>query len=58
MVGEWVKHWADKGGKVGKLKYKTFITSLERADKRTRWVSKKNRTFADKRGKVGMDGVP
>ena len=37
----WVKYRADKRGKVGKLKYKSFVTSLERADKRTELVGKK-----------------
>ena len=41
IVGEWVKHWVDKRRKVGKLKYKGFFTSLERADKKTGWVGKK-----------------
>ena len=27
IVGGWVKHRADKRGKVGKLKYKSFVTS-------------------------------
>ena len=40
-MGEWVKHRADKRGKVAKLKYKSFVTSLERADKKTGWVGKK-----------------
>ena len=37
----WVKHWADKRGKVAKLKYKSFVTSLERNVKKTGWVGKK-----------------
>ena len=37
----WVKHWADKRGKVAKLKYKSFVKSLERADRKTGWVGKK-----------------
>ena len=41
FVGGWVKHRADKGGKVGKLRYKSFVTSLESADKKTGWVGKK-----------------
>ena len=40
IVGGWVKHRADKRGKVGKLECKSFVTSLERADKKTRWVDK------------------
>ena len=28
IVGGWVKHRADKRGKVAKLKYKSFVTSL------------------------------
>ena len=40
-MGGWVKHRADKRGKVGKLECKSFVTSLERADKKTRWVGKK-----------------
>ena len=40
-MGGWVKHRADKGGKVGKLRYKSFVTSLERADKKTGWVGTK-----------------
>ena len=39
--GGWVKHRADKRGKVGKSKYKSFVTSLEKADKKTGWVGKK-----------------
>ena len=41
IVGGWVKHRADKCGKVDKSKYKSFVTSLERADKKTEWVGKK-----------------
>ena len=41
IVGRWVKHRADKRGKVGKLEYKSFVTSLERANKKTGWVGKK-----------------
>ena len=41
IVGGWVKHRDDKRGKVAKLKYKSFVTSLERADKKTGWVAKK-----------------
>ena len=41
IVGGWVKHRADKRGKVTKLKYKSFVTSPERADKKTGWVGKK-----------------
>ena len=37
----WDKHRADKPGKVTKLKYKSFVTSLERANKKTGWVGKK-----------------
>ena len=40
-VGGWVKHWADKRGKVAKLKYKSFVTPLKRADKKTGLVGKK-----------------
>ena len=40
-MGGWVKHRADKRGKVAKLKYKSFVTSLEKADKKTGWVGKK-----------------
>ena len=32
-MGGWVKHRADKRGKVAKSKHKYFLTSLERADK-------------------------
>ena len=32
IVGGWVKRRADKRGKVAKSKYKSFNTSLERAD--------------------------
>ena len=38
IVGGWVKHQADKRGKVARLKCKSFVTSLERADKNTGWV--------------------
>ena len=41
IVGGWVKHQADERGKVAKLKYKSFVTSLERADKKTGMVGKK-----------------
>ena len=41
IVGGWVKHRADKRGKVAKLKYKRFVTSLERAGKKTGWVGKR-----------------
>ena len=41
IVGGWVKHWADKRGKVAKLKYKSFVTSLGRNVKKTGWVGKK-----------------
>ena len=37
----WVKHRDDKRGKVDKSKYKSFVTSLKRADKKTGWVGKK-----------------
>ena len=37
----WVKYWADERGKVAELEYKSFITSMERADKKTGWVGKK-----------------
>ena len=65
-MGGWVEHWADKRGKVAKSKYKGFVTSLEMADKMTGWVGiklivhgyKAYRPFADKRDKVGMDGLP
>ena len=38
IVGGWVKHLAHKRGKVGKLRYKSFPMSMERADKKTGWV--------------------
>ena len=41
IVGGWVKNWADKRGKVAKSKYISFVTSLERADKKIGWVGKK-----------------
>ena len=41
IVGRWVMHWADKRGKEAKLKYKNFVTSLERNVKKTGWVGKK-----------------
>ena len=41
IVDGWVKHQPDKRGKVAKLKYKSFATSLERTDKKTEWVGKK-----------------
>ena len=41
IVGGCVKHRADKRGKVAKLKYKSFVTSLERTDKKTGWMGKK-----------------
>ena len=41
IVSGWVKHCADERGKVDKLEYKSFVTSLERADKKTGWVGKK-----------------
>ena len=41
IVGWWVKHQADKRRKVAKLKYKSLVTSLERANKKTVWVGKK-----------------
>ena len=41
IVGGWVKHRADKRGKVAKLDYESFVMSLERADKKTGWVGKK-----------------
>ena len=47
-MGGWVKHLVDKCGKVAKLKYKSFVTSLGRNVKKT---------GCDKRDKVGMDGV-
>ena len=40
-MGGRVKHRADKRGKVAKLEYKTFVTSLKRDDKKTEWVGKK-----------------
>ena len=40
-MGGWVKHGADKRGKVAKLKYKSFVMSLERANKKTGWMGKK-----------------
>ena len=40
-MGGSVKHRTDKRGKVAKLKYKGFVKSLERADKKTGWVGKK-----------------
>ena len=39
-MGGWIKHRADERGKVGKLEYKCFVTTLERADKKTGWVGK------------------
>ena len=48
ILGGWVKHRADKRGKVGKLRYKSFVTSLERADKKTGWVGK-NKDFLSKK---------
>ena len=41
FVGGWVKHRADNRGKVIKSKYKSFVTSLERAEKKTGWAGKK-----------------
>ena len=43
IYGKWtiVVGWVDKRDKVSKLKYKRFITSLERADKMTKWVGEK-----------------
>ena len=41
IMGGWIKHRADKRGKVAKLEYKSFVTSLKRVDKKTRWVGKK-----------------
>ena len=38
QMGGWVKHWANKRGKVARLKCKSFVTSLERADKNNGWV--------------------
>ena len=40
-MGGRVKHRTNKRGKVAKLNYKSFVTSLERADKKTAWVGKK-----------------
>ena len=42
-----------------KLRYKSFVTPLESADKKTGWVGKKfvDDPFADNLDKVGMDGV-
>ena len=40
-MGGWVKHRGDKRGTVAKLEYKSFVTSLERADKKTGWMGKK-----------------
>ena len=40
-MGGWVKHRDDKRGTVAKLEYKSFVTSLERVDKKTTWVGKK-----------------
>ena len=40
-MGGWFKHRADKCVKVAKLRYKSIVTSLERADKKTGWVGKK-----------------
>ena len=55
IFGGWVKHRADKRGKAAKLKYKSFFTSLERADNKTGLVGKKLIVyFADKRDKVGI----
>ena len=41
IVSGWVKHRVDNSDKVAKLRYKSFVTSLERADKKTGWVGKK-----------------
>ena len=41
IVGGWVRYRADKRGKGVKSKYKSFVTSLERASKKTGWVGKK-----------------
>ena len=41
IVGGWVKHRADKRGRVAKLRCKCFVMFLERADKKTGWVGKK-----------------
>ena len=58
-MGGCVKHWADKRGKVARLKYKSFVTSLATADRRMAVKDKKAyRPFAEKRDKVGMDDVP
>ena len=39
--GGWVKHRADKCDKVAKSKYKSFVTSLKMADKKTGWMGEK-----------------
>ena len=41
IVGGWVKHRADKRGKLAKLRYKSFVMALERTDKKTEWMGKK-----------------
>ena len=41
IVGGWVKHRADKRGQVDKFEYKSFVTSLERADEKTGWMGKR-----------------
>ena len=41
IVDGWVKHRADKRVKVSKLRYKSFVTSQERTDKRTGLVGRK-----------------
>ena len=40
-VDGWVKHRDDNRGTVAKSKYKSFATSLERAEKKTGWMDKK-----------------
>ena len=40
VVVGWVKLRADKLGKVGKSKYKSFVPSLDRADKKTGLMGK------------------
>ena len=40
-MGGCVKHRDDKRGTVAKSKYEIFVSSLERADKKTGWMGKK-----------------
>ena len=52
-VGGWVKLRAVKCDKVAKLKYKSFVTSLERADKKAGWV--KSLSFPKSPGRFRTD---